>query len=202
METPLTLIYTHNIRGELALLPRMYTFMRRLRGELAAGRTLFIDLGASCDLDVWPCAITEGRSTLIVLDAMGYYAANVQGVLTPVSRARLAGQVTLHLVDDKHPQIDDGLAFVSAADIHVDPIQLRVVLAPADAATYAKGTLTLTALEAGQVGVARIAADGKLHHSLHDLPADTPPEPTISGAVEFVRGEARYFEKRQRGDEG
>jgi len=202
METSLTFIYTHNLRGELALLPRMYTFIRRLRGELAAGQTLFVDLGASCEPAVWPCGITQGRSTLIVLDAMGYHAANVQGVLSPANRAKLTAQVGLHLVDDKHPHIKDGLAFVSAADIHVDPIQLRVVLAPADAAAHAKGTLTLTALETGQVGVARIDADGTLHHSVHTLPADTPPEPTISGAVEFVQDEARYFEKRQRGDGG
>ena len=46
METPLILFYTYRLRGNLALLPRLYTFLRRLRGQYAAdGRALLLDLG-------------------------------------------------------------------------------------------------------------------------------------------------------------
>jgi hypothetical protein len=196
MEAPLTILYTHHIRGELNMLPRMHTFIRRLRGELAEGRTFLVDLGDSCVPDVWPCAITEGRSTLIVLDAMGFHAANVTNLLSPVSRARLEPQVSLALVDETHPFIDDGIRFV-ASDVTRDTGTLTVQLSPAAAATLEEGVLRLPGLEHGQIGIARLSHE-RLVHEVHALPNDTPPEPTVSGAVDFVRDEARYYEKRQR----
>jgi hypothetical protein len=196
VEKPLTILYTHNIRGDLDLLPRLYTFIRQVRGEFAAGRATLVDLGASCDPDVWPCGITQGRSTLIVLDGMGYHAANVAG-MPPPSRAKLVEQVSMALVDAAHPHTAEDLIFTAQKSTSGEAA-LQVVLNPATAA-LADGTLTLDALDAGQVGVARLEA-GKLHHAIHTMPAGTRPEPTISGAVDFVRAEARYFEKKQRDD--
>src|SRR5690606_4826629 len=85
----LNVLYTANIRGQLDLLPRLYTLLRRLRGE-AEGRTLLLDAGHACDAAVWHCAQTDGRSALRVLDAMGYTAANACGFLSDEGRARLA----------------------------------------------------------------------------------------------------------------
>ena len=198
METPLTLLYTHNLRGRLDLLPRLHTFIRRLRGEFAEGDTYLIDLGASCDPDVWPCAITEGRSTLIVLDAMGYHVANTQAVLTPPSRAKLIDQVALALVDNDHPHSVDNITFASSGTHNDDTFHIHLI--PSDAAVLTENALMLTGLQAGQIGIARVTSEHTLRHEIHTMPVDTPPEPTISGAVQFVRDEARYFEKRR--DEG
>lgn len=197
MEKPLTILYTHNIRGDLDLLPRLYTFIRQVRGEFAAGHVYLVDLGASCDPAVWPCGVTQGRSTLIVLDGMGYHAANVTGVLNPPSRARLVEQVSMALVDAAHPHTAQDVIFTAQKSASGEA-SLQVILTPATAALDSD-TLTLAALDAGQVGVTRLEA-GKLHHAIHTMPAGTRPDPTISGAVDFVRAEARYFEKKQRDD--
>jgi hypothetical protein len=34
-------------------------------------------------------------------------------------------------------------------------------------------------------------------HEIFDLPPNTLPDPTIAATVEFVVGEARYFQKKQ-----
>ena len=100
METPLSLSlrYTAGIAGDLALLPRLHSFLQRLKAAEGQG-ALLLDLGGSCADSVWHCRATGGRSALIVLDGMGYHAANVEGALDADSRAKLAQQVTLALVD-------------------------------------------------------------------------------------------------------
>lgn len=188
----LTLFYTANIRGDLNALPRMQTFIRSLMRDVS-GRKLLLDLGRSCAPDVWPCGVTEGRSTLLVLDAMGYYAANIQGMLTPASREKLAGQVMLHLIDDDHPHKDEDITFTTQATIDA---AFCLVLTPAQETQLQGNTLYLAEVTHKQVGVVRLKAS-ELSHSIHTLPDDVKPEPTISGAVDFVTGEARYFEKRQ-----
>src|SRR5689334_10902814 len=117
MEKSLTILYTANIRGDLELLPRLYTLIRQLKAqpivdedevmlcaiEPLARRTLLLDLGNSCAPDVWHCVETEGRSTLLVMDAMGYHATNVSGILTRESRAKLdANFLKIALVDESH----------------------------------------------------------------------------------------------------
>ena len=92
METPLTILYTHDLRGDLDALPRLYSFLRQLKAHYASeevvqvcaldpaqppGRILLLDLGESCAPEVWHCQVSGGRSTLVVLDGMGYDAARV-----------------------------------------------------------------------------------------------------------------------------
>ena len=113
METPLVLLYTANIRGDLNLLPRLYTFIRVLqRDQTDAIYDVLVDLGQSCAPDMWHCDVTQGRSTLLVLDAMGYDAANVADSLTPENREKFAEQVAVNLVDAKHPFEKNGVRFV------------------------------------------------------------------------------------------
>ena len=115
MEKPLTLFYTANVRGQLDLLPRLHTFLRQLKAqpvddeftvmlcavEPLQRQFLLLDLGAACADDVWHCAVTGGRSALIVMDAMGYQAANVSGYLTAEARTRLeANLLQLALLDE------------------------------------------------------------------------------------------------------
>lgn len=110
----ISLLYTHNLRGNIELLPRLYTFIRQLKAQPVADedevmichlqpqtrRTLIIDAGESCAPDAWHCAVTSGRSMLVALDAMGYDAA--RSSLTPDLREKLAGEVNVALVDETH----------------------------------------------------------------------------------------------------
>ena len=102
MAKPLSVFYTAHIGGDLALLPRLHTFLTRLMADRERLSTLLLDLGASCSGGVWHCRATGGRSVLHALDAMGYHAANVAGQLHPAQHMQLAGQVTLGLVDAAH----------------------------------------------------------------------------------------------------
>jgi hypothetical protein len=200
MEAPLTVLYSHAIRGDLALLPRLHRFIRALRDEVE-GRALLVDLGQSCDPAVWHCAATGGRSTLLVLDAMGYHAANVRGTLGAEDRARLAGQVTVRLVDEGHDHAQDGVLLTVherettwGLPYDVD-MWLQVVLAPGEATTLQGGVLRLAAVTAGQIGVARVAG-GTVQADVRTMPPETPPDPTIAGVVDFVIAEARYYQNR------
>jgi hypothetical protein len=68
---PITVLYTVGLRGELRILPYLFTL---IKAELAAppGPVVLVDLGESCRQD-WPiCRATEGRATLVALDGMGY----------------------------------------------------------------------------------------------------------------------------------
>jgi hypothetical protein len=124
MEASLTILYTGNLRGDLALLPRVYSFIKQLRAHYSAeavtlcpddpapanptGKILLLDLGDSCAPDVWHCAVTGGRSMLVVLDSMGYDAANVSGFLASDARGKLGDLLHVALVDDAYPhEIDD-----------------------------------------------------------------------------------------------
>jgi hypothetical protein len=225
----LSIFYTANIRGDLALLPPLYTFLKSLREDLARfspedeaevmicavqpppARTLLLDLGDSCAADVWHCTATAGRSTLIALDAMGYHAANVSGLLSPESRAKLAeNALGMALVDAEHPRELEGviLSTISpnvrqSADTLAGLSKLHISLT-ADTTTRLVGhVLYLAQVEAGQIGTAYIggtdSAPQLLADAVFDLPANTPPDPTISGTVDFVTNEARFFAKRQGG---
>ena len=201
----LTLLYTANIRGDLALLPRLYTFLQQLQGT-ERRRTLLLDLGASCAESVWHCRATAGRSTLIALDGMGYQAANVEGILGSDDRDALARQVTLGLVDRardwnwQSPAGDPGIR--ATLKPNVQPARLQIMLKPASVTRLEGRVLRLQAVETGQVGEVRVelAEDTRIVHAArHDLPPGTPPNPSIAGTVEFVESEARYYQRNQQG---
>jgi hypothetical protein len=200
METPLSILYTANLRGQIHLLPRLYTWMRRQ--QPAGRRAWWFDLGAACAPAAWHCAATGGRSMLIVLDAMGYHAANVTGYLTPEGRARLdANLLKIALVDEAHGWGDDTLSAACAGD--APPGRLLVLLTPAAQTCLDGHRLSLAAVQAGQVGITRLESAGDhgaltlAAHTVHDLPPDTLPDPTISATVDFVLSEARLFQRRQ-----
>lgn len=186
MAASVTLLYTANLQGDLALLPRLFSFIRQLRAyyseeavtlceddpapACARDTILLLDLGDSCAPDVWHCQVTGGRSTLLALDGMGYDAANVQGILNDEGRTKLSDMVRLMLVDDAHPWTREDVALTTDADFAAAALlspsssspspsltsALTVQLMPA-AATHLEGnTLTLASVSAGQVGVARV----------------------------------------------
>ncbi len=200
----LTLLYSANIAGDLKLLPRLYTFLQRLHPP-ERRPALLLDLGRSCSADIPHCRETGGRSTLIALDGMGYHAANVAGALDRENRDKLAKIVTMGLVDET----DDWLYHVPPVrdpSIRVrlrprdDSARLQIILQPA-ASTRVEGTaLYLQEVGAGQVGEAVVDLRGGpylLRTCAHQMPPDTPPNPSIAGAVEFVEAEARLLAKKR-----
>lgn len=207
MEKPLslTLLYSAGIGGDLALLPRMHTFLQRLKPAEGQG-ALLLDLGGTCADSVWHCRATGGRSTLIVLDGMGYHAANVEGALDAENRDKLAGQVTLALVDATRdwryrvpPVSDPGI--IATLRPRESAARLQIALTPAPETRLAGNVLRLGEVSAGQVGQVLVDLRGSpriVSASAHTMPADTPPNPSIAGAVEFVEAEARYFAKQAR----
>ena len=193
----LTLLYTHNLAGDLDLLPRLNTFLAGLRGTQ---RPLLIDIGGYCAPDVWHCQVTGGRSMLIALDAMGYAAVNA-GEVAEEERARLESLVSMALVDARYTHVDGDLVFSlepGTGDGH-----LCVVLTPAERTDLSGHVLRLEALEKGQVGLVRIAIrDG---YSLREakilsVPLNVPPDPSITSVVEFITAEARSYQRRHGGD--
>jgi hypothetical protein len=206
METSLTVLYTQRLRGRLSLLPCLYAFLRGLRAEHAAGQpVLLLDLGESCAAEVFPCALTGGRSMLIALDAMGYDAARVDEMLRPEERARLGGShLSMVLVDAAHAYIkQDMLLSTAHTDSALVPLGARgVITLSAAAETYVDaGVLHLRAVEAGEVGMARVVQGG---HSLRLMaeqtfvvPDTVVPDATIAATVEFILSEARYLERKQ-----
>lgn len=202
----LDILYTYSIKGDLDLLPPLYSFMRQLMQQADLQKPLWLDLGLSCHADVWPCALTGGRSTLVVLDGMGYHAANVAGVLDPSVYPKLAAQVRMGLVDDTQnwiydipPARDEQIIACLRPPEHGD-YRLQIVLAPAEETRLSGNILYLGAVAKGVVGLARVDLRGHprlLAHSAHALSTGAPPNPTIAGIVDFVRSEARYYDQRQ-----
>lgn len=209
MEKPLslTLRYSANISGDLALLPRMFTFLQRLGTAQGAG-ALLLDLGGTCSGEAWHCRATGGRSALIVLDGMGYHAANVEGALDADNREKLAEQVTMALVDAAQdwsyrvPPVSDP-SIVVALRPRESNARLQIALKPAAETRLDGNILRLRAVGAGQIGEAVVDLRGGprlVSAATHALPSDTPPNPSIAGAVEFVEAEARYFLRAQKSE--
>ena len=200
----LTILYTANLRGDLALLPRLHTFLRQLREQVAgAGRVLLLDAGNACDSAVWHCDVTGGRSAVLVLDAMGYQAANVAGFLTEAGREKLAENLlALALVDEAKSWTQDGVVVTATNDTPDHDHDLCILLEPGEATRLDGRWLSLADVKAGQVGVVQIGpkdGNGTLsiqHSEIMTIPANMPPDPTIAGTVDFVLEEARYYSRR------
>lgn len=199
----LTLLYTHNLRGNIELLPRLHTFIRRLRGDNPR-KTPLIDLGDSCAPGVWHCNATGGRSMLVALDGMGYTALHA-GTTSPENRDKLRDHLMSTLIDDESVYFEGDLLFAlhpTEGDGHL------CVVMTAGSATLQFGSfespgraLYLAGLRTGQVGVVQLeVAEGQTPmlraFVVRDVPADTPPDPTIAGVVDFVLDEARYYQRR------
>lgn len=189
LNSTLTVLYTADLRGNLDLLPRLYSLLKRLRAEFSAERVVLLDLGNACDSDVWHCAVTGGRSMLIALDGMGYDAASVTGILTSESRAKIADMgeiVRLELHDFEQPYRCD---------------TLRVTMQAAVRTSLEADLLSLAAVKTGEVGVAHLTQRGSDWHletfGVYALTPGTLPDPTIAGMVEFITAEARYAQKKR-----
>lgn len=213
--THLHLLYTANLRGDIELLPRLHTFIRQLKAmplddenevmlcmvEPVQTRYLLLDLGKACDPAAWHCAATDGRSMLIALDAMGYHAANIDGMLSAESRERLRGNLmSMALVDAENTCRDGDVGVVVSRGGFETRPYLQIELSPSTTMHLDSQCLHLAEVQAGQVGQAVVSLAGGipelLFANVHELPASTLPDPTIAGTVDFILGEARFFQGR------
>lgn len=199
----LTILYTYGLRGNLHTLPTLYTFLQQLKQQYGSN-SLLLDLGASCDEDAWHCRVTNGRSTLIVLDGMGYHAANISNFLADGERDKLKNIISTGMVDARHawryhvpPIKDEGIIVVGEP---APALSLCIVAAPSQETKLDNRTLFLKAIKSNEVGIAKVDLTGAmclLNQDVLSVPNGLKPDPTIVAAVEFVEDEARYFQQQQ-----
>jgi hypothetical protein len=199
VEKPLTIFYTGGLRGDLALLPRLHTFLRALRAELVptGEQALLFDLGEACAPGVWHCDVTGGRSALLALDALGCDAARADG-LSAEDRSRLdANLLRLFPVNADHPWRAGDVCACAPPSACLAGCRLCVALEAAPATALAGHTLQLQGVRAGEVGTARVGPEpALLAASVHLLPTGTLPDATIAAVVDFVLDEARRYAQR------
>ena len=205
----LTLLYTANLCGELAILPRLFSLIRREQ-QAAQTPALLIDLGDSCVVESWVCEATQGRAPFLVLDSMGYDGAVIGGPervpIPPSSLRRLAGDVTLRfviwnrtatlsrrgasvtVVAGSAPTPDDtGFVRIDRAAATLPDIGARPVLGDVPQGHLARVDI---ALPAWIVRATRLI----------ELTPDVPADPTIAAVVELVESEARSYAQQQGGN--
>lgn len=206
---PITILYTQHLHGKLDRLPRYATFIRRLRNEID-GRVLLLDAGEACASTAELCTLTEGRAAPIVLDAIGYEAVNVKGYISDEARDKLrANYLNAALVDSNYPYIsDDSIAYADTPPAAI-PHRLHIALTTGETTSLSPEptlnriyTLTLGTLSEWEVGQVTLTVAENVttldNAQVHHCPPNTPPDATISGAVDFVRDEVRFL-KRSRG---
>lgn len=191
----MNILYTYQLNGNLAYLPRLFTHIQAISAQMTT-KPLLLDLGGSCQSSAWHCDVTEGRSTLIVLDAMGYHGANIVNLLTPTSYLKLKDQVSLALVDENLPQwVQD--TTLAIAPVLITGRTLNICLTPGDITGWRNGWLYLGKIASDELGIVQID-EGTIHHHSEKIPANTIPNPTISGVVDFVLAEARLYQNKKK----
>lgn len=210
MTDRITILYTQNIRGQLYMLPRLSTLIKRLRREHGPVQ-LLIDLGDSCTDDAYICRVTGGRAAVVMLDAMGYDAVNVSGFLQDGEREKLAANyLRVALVDKHHSFEKRGVLFAAKAAAALE-YRLHVALTTSpethlmpEAAFGYIYSLHLRTLQASEVGSVTLDVSETdvdlLGAAVHALAPHTLPDPTIAGTLDFVQAEAnQYARKRENG---
>ncbi|MCB9437402.1 MAG: hypothetical protein H6673_10480 [Anaerolineales bacterium] len=189
------IIYTAHLHAQFEWMPHIFTQIRQLRES----PSLLLDLGGVSSPENWVCQATENRAAYIILDAMGYHVAYADG-LTTSAIIGLQPQVQVRLLDNS--------IFYRWTwrewSLNVGPT------APAPSVTWAiessnyqpqAGRLVLEP-RANHLGLLRVQWPDMTILKSSYIPFDlsTPPDPTITAAIEFVEREARFYEQKQRGD--
>jgi hypothetical protein len=189
----LTILYTANLRGQIELLPRLYTFLRQ-----QGPADLLIDLGDACDDAIWHCQVTGGRSMLHVLDAMGYHAANTSVYLDQQGHAKLLAQpLGLALIGPGDFWLHKGVLF-GGPEFHTQPSYRLHILTEAAASTQLeKRSLQLASVPAGSIGKVILDTPAIVEQAILPMPDSILPDPTIAATVDFVLDEARYYRQRR-----
>lgn len=195
------MLYTQNIAGDLSLLPRLYTVIQQLKSEYHAS-TLLLDTGNACVESVWHCEATKGRSTVMVMDAMGYHAINVSGFMGNSERDSLHGSITAGLVTERHmwryfvpPLRDDDIVIAGQA---TPAMTLCIVLAPSEKTILENRMLFLKSVEKGQIGLVTVDMNSMsiTRDDTITMPEKIKPDATIAASVELIEDEAHLAQKR------
>ena len=210
MEQSLTIFYTANIRGDLQQLPLLYTYYQILLHEKIATyehsiyKPLLLDLGNFCDDSVWHCQVTKGRSTLMVMDAMGYHAVNIDNTFQGTERTKTEQLVQIGLVDDTQEWvydiagIRDNRIFAVTSPLKAPTMGIQIVLTPKATTQLDGEVLHLQSVTPSQIGFVQVQLGQSptvIDHQIFDLPINTPPNPTIIASVNFVEDEARFYQQ-------
>lgn len=208
MAESLTILYTQNLRGNFNLAAHLGRWLRDLRTQYAAGmRTLLLDLGNASDPTSWHHQLTVGRSTLFVLDAMGYHAINASGTIEGTLAPALREAYRLAILSPESDWWDERGEFkvhciVSELPHQSEESALGISLTPASETQLASGFLRLSHLPAGSVGRVQLRLEENnaemVEQEEHPLPDDILPEPSISATVDFVLSEAYQLANRHR----
>jgi hypothetical protein len=196
----LSILTTQAIGGDLAMLPRLYRFIQSLKAQ--DPQALLLDLGDSCSPDIWHCAATKGRSSLMVLDAMGYHAANASA-LEDEAREILKSNTSMGLVTARQawryhvPPIQDDDILVAGTEIPA--LKLCIVASPSSENRLENRMLHLKAVAKGEVGMVKVDMETMtlLEAEVFAMPSGLLPEATIAAAVELVEEEARFAQRRK-----
>jgi hypothetical protein len=205
-----TLLYTANLRGDLALLPRLFTLIQHER-RASGGPVLLLDLGDTCSVESWVCRATQGRAPFLVLDGMGYdavliggpervpipppslrvLAANMVMAVVVWNRARSLTKrgITLTIAPGNAPPPDTSPAIRVDRSTHALPEAHDPVVTLGDVAHGHLARVDLAWPE-WTVQSARLLA----------VSPDVPADPTIAALVEFVESEARDYAHHQQED--
>lgn len=219
--THVSLFYTAALKGNLALLPRLFTFLSRERAA-AQGISFLVDMGCACVPEAWICRATDGRAMLVAMDSMGYDAFHIGArdplyqmphiveqlrrlVVTGFAAGPWSTQVNRHgvrvgLVNGAQmaraaaemPALDllIGLRYTEQAAIHAEwrTSQRWLLFDCGEGNTIGRLDLKLLPTTPYLEVISQQALT---------LPEHTPPDPTISGVIEFVQSEARHAEQRR-----
>lgn len=198
----LTILYTHNIKGKLQLLPRLYSYLQQLKQEYDPN-ALLLDIGNACDESIWHCEATQGRSTVIVMDGMGYHAVNVANFMGHSERDSLHGNIVTGLVTERHmwryfvpPVRDEDIVIAGQA---TPAIRLCIIAAPAEANILDNRMLYLQGIEQGEVGLVQVdMMSMRIIKSINfKMPKGLKPDATIAASVDLIEEEARFTQNRR-----
>jgi hypothetical protein len=195
-----SLLFTQNLQGDLRFLPRLARVLMQLRIE--DRRSYTVDLGNSCTPGIWHCEATDGRSMLIALDGLNYNAANADG-LADHARSHLSRSlVSLKAVSAGHADWIERVALVtSPPDVPISGAEMTLVVKPQLEARVTGCMIEFPAVERYRIGRLRVRTDvvpcELISVEMFDVPPNTPPDPVISGMIDFIEGEARHYQKRK-----
>jgi hypothetical protein len=195
-----SLLFTQNLHGDLRFLPRLSRVLMHLRIE--DRRSYTVDLGNSCAPDVWHCEATDGRSMLIALDGINYSAANAEGLAEQARPQLSRSLVTLKAVSAAHPDWIERVALVAAPpDEPIPGAEMTLVVKPSLQARVTDTMIEFPAVERYRIGRLRVRIDTipfeLVSVEAFDVPPTTPPDPVVSGMIDFIEGEARHYQKRK-----
>lgn len=206
---PVTILFTANLRANLAQMPYVATTLRRARHRSASEEplpTLVLDVGGAWAADAWVCQVTGNRAPYLILDAMGYHVARADG-LDVGGILGLREVVSLFLMDDSivYTWRMQGVTLNVGPKAEPPAVTWPVPLAPAEGGELLDaeaGRLTLYPPD-GYVGKAVVEWPSMTVIEAQRVPFATDrPDPSIIETVKFVEYEARAYHRRQQeGDE-